>query len=260
MEVFPNSSLYDDDKVLEAMLAGDVQLAAPSLSKFETFTKKFRLFDLPFVFEDVDCGRPLPAVGRRPGAEGVDEPPRPEGPRLLAQRHEAAVGASKPLLTPEDAKGLKFRVQPSDVLAGAVRGARRQPAEDGVQRGLRRAADQGRRRSGEHLVQHLRPEVLRGPGRHDRDQPRHHRLPGGHLDRVVWTACRRMCATSSRRSSTRSPTSATPNRPRSTRRTSSTIIEAGGEVRTLDPRAAPGLGRRDEAGLEAVRRRHRCRT
>ncbi|MCB1728651.1 MAG: C4-dicarboxylate ABC transporter, partial [Gammaproteobacteria bacterium] len=40
MQVFPNSTLYDDDKVLEAMLNGDVQLAAPSLSKFETFTKK----------------------------------------------------------------------------------------------------------------------------------------------------------------------------------------------------------------------------
>ena len=30
MEVFPNSTLYDDDKVLEAMLNGDVHLAAPS--------------------------------------------------------------------------------------------------------------------------------------------------------------------------------------------------------------------------------------
>lgn len=39
MQVFPNSTLYDDDKVLEALLNGDVQLAAPSLSKFEKFTK-----------------------------------------------------------------------------------------------------------------------------------------------------------------------------------------------------------------------------
>ncbi len=53
MQVFPNSTLYDDDKVLEALLNGDVQLAAPSLSKFEKFTKKYRLFDLPFLFDDV---------------------------------------------------------------------------------------------------------------------------------------------------------------------------------------------------------------
>ena len=37
MEVFPNSTLYDDNKVLEAMLQGDVQLAAPSLSKFYNY-------------------------------------------------------------------------------------------------------------------------------------------------------------------------------------------------------------------------------
>jgi len=55
MEVFPNSTLYNDDKVLEALLNGDVQLAAPSLSKLEKFTKKFRLFDLPFLFKDVEA-------------------------------------------------------------------------------------------------------------------------------------------------------------------------------------------------------------
>jgi C4-dicarboxylate-binding protein DctP len=50
MEVFPNSTLFDDDKVMEALLLGDVQLAAPSLSKFEAYTLKYRLFDLPFLF------------------------------------------------------------------------------------------------------------------------------------------------------------------------------------------------------------------
>ena len=55
MEVFPNSTLYDDNKVLEALLQGDVQLAAPSLSKFEKFTKQFRIFDLPFMFENIEA-------------------------------------------------------------------------------------------------------------------------------------------------------------------------------------------------------------
>ena len=39
LEVFPNSTLYNDNQVLEALLQGDVQLAAPSLSKFETVHK-----------------------------------------------------------------------------------------------------------------------------------------------------------------------------------------------------------------------------
>ena len=54
MEVYPNSTLYDDGKVLEAMLLGDVQMAAPSLSKFEKYTKQYRLFDLPFMFKNME--------------------------------------------------------------------------------------------------------------------------------------------------------------------------------------------------------------
>ncbi|MBT6077747.1 MAG: TRAP transporter substrate-binding protein DctP, partial [Oceanospirillaceae bacterium] len=55
LEVYPNSTLYGDGKVLEALLMGDVQMAAPSLSKFEKYTKQFRLFDLPFMFKNIDA-------------------------------------------------------------------------------------------------------------------------------------------------------------------------------------------------------------
>ena len=55
MEVFPNSTLYTDEQVIEAMLRGDVQLAAPSLSLFESITKAFRLFDLPFMFKNIEA-------------------------------------------------------------------------------------------------------------------------------------------------------------------------------------------------------------
>ncbi|MEZ5536647.1 MAG: TRAP transporter substrate-binding protein [Thiolinea sp.] len=115
MEVFPNSTLYDDDKVLEAMLAGDVQLAAPSLSKFEVFTKKFRMFDLPFLFKDVD------AVDRFQNSEAGQtllDSMQKRGLQGLAYWHNGMkqLSANKPLLVPADAKGLKFRIQPSDVL------------------------------------------------------------------------------------------------------------------------------------------------
>ena len=55
VEVYPNSQLFGDNKVLQAMLLGDVQLAAPSLSKFKSFTKKLQLFDLPFLFKDMEA-------------------------------------------------------------------------------------------------------------------------------------------------------------------------------------------------------------
>ncbi len=115
MEVFPNSSLYDDDKVLEAMLRGDVQLAAPSLSKFETFTKKFRLFDLPFVFEDIKA---VDAYQNSEDGQKLLRSMKRKGLLGLAFWHNGMkqISANKPLLLPADAKGLKFRVQPSDVL------------------------------------------------------------------------------------------------------------------------------------------------
>ena len=115
MQVFPNSSLYNDNKVLEAMLSGDVQLAAPSLSKFEKYTKKFRIFDLPFLFKDVaavdrfqnsEDGQKLLGSMKRRGLQG------------LAFWHNGMkqMSANKPLISPSDAAGLKFRVQASDVL------------------------------------------------------------------------------------------------------------------------------------------------
>ncbi|MEZ9929057.1 TRAP transporter substrate-binding protein [Vibrio breoganii] len=115
MQVFPNSTLYDDDKVLEALLNGDVQLAAPSLSKFEKFTKKYRIFDLPFLFEDVaavdkfqnsEAGDKLKNAMKRRGLVGLE----------FWHNGMKQMSANKPLLMPEDAKGLKFRVQASDVL------------------------------------------------------------------------------------------------------------------------------------------------
>jgi C4-dicarboxylate-binding protein DctP len=115
MQVFPNSTLYDDKKVLEAMLNGDVQMAAPSLSKFEKFTKKFRIFDLPFVFNDVA------AVDRFQNSEDGEKLKNSmvrRGLKGLAFWHNGMkqMSANKPLIKPEDAKGLKFRVQASDVL------------------------------------------------------------------------------------------------------------------------------------------------
>ena len=53
VEVFPNSQLFGDNKVLEAMLLGDVQMAAPALSKFDRYTTQLQIFDLPFLFTDM---------------------------------------------------------------------------------------------------------------------------------------------------------------------------------------------------------------
>ena len=91
VEVYPNSSLFGDGKEMEALLLGDVQMIAPSLAKFEHYTKTVQLFDLPFLFDDIA------AVDRfqlKPEGQGLlksMERQEHHRPGLLAQRDETTV-------------------------------------------------------------------------------------------------------------------------------------------------------------------------
>jgi C4-dicarboxylate-binding protein DctP len=115
MEVYPNSTLYNDDQVLEAMLQGDVQMAAPSLSKFEQFTKVFRIFDLPFMFKNMDA---VDEFQNSETGQAMKESMVKRGLLGLGFWHNGMkqMSANKPLVLPTDAAGLKFRVQPSEVI------------------------------------------------------------------------------------------------------------------------------------------------
>ncbi|MEM9432522.1 MAG: DctP family TRAP transporter solute-binding subunit [Pseudomonadota bacterium] len=119
MEVFPNSTLYTDEKALEALLAGEIQLAAPSLSLFEPFTKQFRIFDLPFMFKNIAA---VDAFQASEAGQAMKDSMSRRGLQGLQFWHNGMkqMSASKPLLLPTDANGLKFRVQPSDVLVAQM--------------------------------------------------------------------------------------------------------------------------------------------
>ncbi len=119
MEVFPNSTLYTDEQVIEALLRGDVQLAAPSLSLFESITKAYRLFDLPFMFNNIEAVDMFQAS--ETGQAMLDAMQR-RGLQGLGYWHNGMkqISANVPLETPSDANGLKFRVQPSDVLVAQM--------------------------------------------------------------------------------------------------------------------------------------------
>lgn len=119
LEVYPNSTLYDDNKAFEAMLLGDVQLAAPSLSKFEPYTHKYRLFDLPFLFNNLgavddffhsDAAQNLKNAVNDSGFTGLN----------FWSSGLKQFSANKPLIAPTDAAGLKFRIQPSDVAQAMI--------------------------------------------------------------------------------------------------------------------------------------------
>jgi C4-dicarboxylate-binding protein DctP len=116
VEVYPNSQLFNDDNVLEAMLLGDVQLAAPSLSKFNKYTKKLDIFDLPFLFDDLDAAE---RFQNSEAGQSLLTSMEDKGILGLGYWHNGMkqLSANKALKVPADAEGLKFRIQSSDVLA-----------------------------------------------------------------------------------------------------------------------------------------------
>ena len=116
VEVYPNSQLFNDNTVLPAMLLGDVQLAAPSLSKFGKYTSQLPVFDLPFLFKDIHAAE---RFQQGPAGQKLLMSMEDKGLIGLGFLHNGLkqLSANKPLHVPADAAGLKFRIQTSDVLA-----------------------------------------------------------------------------------------------------------------------------------------------
>ena len=121
VQVFPNSQLFGDAKELEALLLGDVHFIAPSLSKFDRYTKKVQLFDLPFLFADVGAVDKFQASDK---GKALLESMKARNLLGLAYWHNGMKQLSTnrdKLQRPEDVKGLKFRIQQSDVLEAQFR-------------------------------------------------------------------------------------------------------------------------------------------
>ncbi len=126
VEVFPNAQLYGDNKVLEAILLGDVQMGAPSLSKFGRYTKKLQLFDLPFLFKDMAA---VEKFQKSPEGLEMMNSMKKKGLVGLGYIHNGLkqLSSSKPLKVPADIKGLKIRIMSSDVLAAQFKAVKATP-------------------------------------------------------------------------------------------------------------------------------------
>ncbi|MBV8753155.1 MAG: DctP family TRAP transporter solute-binding subunit [Hyphomicrobiales bacterium] len=121
VEVYPNSSLYKDKEELEALQLGSVQLLAPSISKFGPLgVKEYDVFDLPYLMVDDARARAvydspiLAEMGHKLDAKGVH-------PLAYWDNGAHVYTCNKPLITPEDFRGLKMRIQGSKVLDAVAR-------------------------------------------------------------------------------------------------------------------------------------------
>ncbi len=121
VEVYPNSQLYKDGEEMEALQLGSVQMLAPSVAKFGPLgVREFEVFDLPYIF-----GTYADLHKVTEGATG----------KFLFQKLESKgiiglafwdngfkdMSANKALKLPSDAKGLKMRIQSSNVLEAEMR-------------------------------------------------------------------------------------------------------------------------------------------
>ncbi len=119
MEVYPSGQLMNEDDAIEMLAFGEVQMIAPSLSKFDRLTRKYQVFDLPFLFPDLEAVEAFQQSSV--GQDLLGELSR-KGFLGLAYWHNGMkqFGGPVPMRRPEDAAGLKFRIMESDVLEAQI--------------------------------------------------------------------------------------------------------------------------------------------
>ncbi len=115
VQIYPNKTLFGDGEVVDELLKGNVELAAPSLSKLKKYTKRLQVFDIPFLFVNPEAATKFLAG--------------PYGKRMLRLVNSKGLiglgyldngmkqlSANKPITLPDDVTGLRFRIMNSDVL------------------------------------------------------------------------------------------------------------------------------------------------
>jgi C4-dicarboxylate-binding protein DctP len=116
VQIFPNSQLYTDKKVLDALSSGSVEMAAPSTAKFTSWVPQLQLFDLPFMFKDREVL--YQTMDGEVGAKMF---------KLLGKKNMLGLSMwdngfkqlgnnTREIKSPQDVQGIKFRIMSSKVL------------------------------------------------------------------------------------------------------------------------------------------------
>src|SRR5450759_5661719 len=116
VDVYANSTLFKDGEEMQMLQLGNVQMLAPSVSKFGPLgAREFEVFDLPYIFDNakdlhnVTQGRIGQQLFKKLDSKGIIG---------LAYWDNGfkQMSANKPLRTPADFRGLQMRIQSSKVL------------------------------------------------------------------------------------------------------------------------------------------------
>lgn len=115
VQVYPNSQLYMDGEEIDALLNNNVQIIAPATAKMTEYFPELYLFDLPFLFEDYEDVHNF--IDGETGQEMLNGLRKHNMvPLAMWDNGFKVMTSNKPLRTPEDFVGLRFRIMPSRVL------------------------------------------------------------------------------------------------------------------------------------------------
>lgn len=123
VEVYPSSQLYGDNDELDALIAGNVEMINPSVSKLVKLDKRWQYTDMPFLFQstehvynffDSDLGKSL-LESERLIDNGII------GLTFWANGFKNFSNDKQEISSPEDFKGMKFRTQAGNVIESQFR-------------------------------------------------------------------------------------------------------------------------------------------
>lgn len=112
VRIYPNGTLGTQRETMELMRSGAVQMVKTNAAEMEAFEDSYKVFSLPYLFRDRDAyyatmqgdvGKSILASTKAKGYFGL----------TFYDGGARSFYGNKPVLTPDDLKGMKVRVQPS---------------------------------------------------------------------------------------------------------------------------------------------------
>jgi len=117
IEVFPSGQLYGDNEEMEAVAANNVQFIAPSSTKIVSIDPAFQIYDIMFLFpneeslgtffKDPEGGQKMLSRLESKGLVGLG---------FIPSGFKIWFNSKRPIHTPSDLEGLKFRAAAGGVL------------------------------------------------------------------------------------------------------------------------------------------------
>lgn len=116
VKIFPNAELYGSDReIIEALQLGNVEVSLVGTPSLGSFDKKFFVLDLPYIFDSkANAKKALSGeLGDKLSASLEDINLKVMGYGHDSMRH--ILNNKKPIESPADLKGIKLRVQESEI-------------------------------------------------------------------------------------------------------------------------------------------------